>query len=85
MRKMPTGAACIAVQMLMSLCSSPRGAWISFTIFAVIFNFVFILLSGSTLKIGNSEITLPAVPVVTAFFIAAGLLSLRKIVSLLSF
>ncbi len=56
----------------------PRGAWISFGIISialVLFSFFYPV---TNLKIGNSEIIFPAIPVGTAAFILSGILSLRK-------
>ena len=68
----------------------PRGAWIAFVTLSVFLILFSVFFPMSILKIGNSEISFPAVPVVTAFFIVSGILTLRKtvhyfILSLLTF
>ncbi len=58
--------------------SVPQGAWISFgslTVFLILFSFFYPV---NHLKIGNSEINIPAVPIATLLFIVSGFLSLRK-------
>ncbi len=58
--------------------SVPRGAWISFgslTVFLILFSLYYPI---SHLKIGNSEILMPAVPISTVLFIVSGFLSLKK-------
>jgi len=58
----------------------PRGAWVAFISLAVFLVLFSIFYPMSVLKIGNTEITFPAVPVSTALFIISGLLTLRKTV-----
>lgn len=58
--------------------SVPRGAWISFgslSVFLILFSLYYPI---STLKLGNSVMKLPAVPVATLLFMITGFLSLRK-------
>lgn len=58
--------------------SVPKSAWVAFgllTFFLVLFSCFYPM---STLNFGQSNITIPAIPVATAFFILVGYLSLRK-------
>jgi len=68
----------------------PRIAWISFIILSIALILFSIFYSITNLKIGNSEIRFPAVPISTGLFIFSGFLTLRKtvhyyILSLLTF
>lgn len=68
----------------------PKMAWISFFILSVILVLFSINFPITDLKIGNSTLRFPAVPISTGAFVISGLLSLRKtvhyyILSLLSF
>ncbi|MDD4426364.1 MAG: AbgT family transporter, partial [Mariniphaga sp.] len=54
-----------------------RGAWISFVAVVVILILFSVFYPVSALKIGNSALRLPAIPVTTVLFIAAGFLALR--------
>lgn len=68
----------------------PKVAWISFITLSVILILFSIYYPVTNLKIGNSDIRFPAVPISTGAFILAGILTLRKtvhyfILSLLSF
>lgn len=68
----------------------PRIAWISFVILSIILILFSVFYSVTNLKIGNSEIRFPAVPISTGLFILSGILTLRKtvhyyILSLLTF
>ncbi|MEN8118363.1 MAG: TIGR00366 family protein [Bacteroidota bacterium] len=70
--------------------SVPRIAWVSFIFLSVVLILFSIAYPVTNLKIGNSELRFPAVPISTGAFVLAGLLSLRKtvhyyILSLLSF
>ncbi|MFW6370961.1 MAG: YfcC family protein [Bacteroidota bacterium] len=56
----------------------PRGAWIAFGSLSVILVLFSIFYPVNNLKIGNSELILPAVPAATFAFIVTGFLSLRK-------
>lgn len=58
----------------------PRIAWISFGILSVILILFAVYYPVTDLKIGNSTLQFPAVPVSTFIFILAGFLSLRKTV-----
>jgi uncharacterized ion transporter superfamily protein YfcC len=58
--------------------SIPRGTWVAFislSVCLILFSFFYPV---SILSIGNSQTKLPAVPLASAFFIVAGLLTLRK-------
>lgn len=68
----------------------PKAAWISFVMLSAILILFSISYPTTNLKIGNSEIRFPAIPISTVFFILAGILTLRKtvhyyILNLLSF
>ena len=68
----------------------PQIAWISFIILSIALILFSIFYSITNLKIGNSEIRFPAVPISTGLFIFSGFLTLRKtvhyyILSLLTF
>ncbi len=68
----------------------PKAAWLSFTALSVILLLFSISVPMTGLKIGNSELIFPAVPISTGIFILAGFLALRKtvhyyILNLLSF
>lgn len=68
----------------------PKMAWISFVLLSASLILFAIFYPISIMKIGNSSIRFPAVPVSTTVFILAGFLSLRKtvhyyILNLLSF
>lgn len=68
----------------------PKTAWISFFALSAILILFSISFPMTNLKIGNSELSFPAVPISTGIFVLAGFLSLRKtvhyyILSLLSF
>ena len=68
----------------------PKAAWISFIILSVVLILFSITYTITNLKIGNSEILFPAVPISTGIFILVGILTLRKtvhyyILNLLSF
>lgn len=68
----------------------PRIAWISFGILSVALILFSVFYPLTDLKIGNSYLHFPAVPVSTAIFMIAGIFSLRKtvhyyILSLLTF
>ncbi len=70
--------------------NTPLMAWISFVILAVVLVLFSFTYPMTTLKIGNSEVQFPAVPISTAIFILSGILTLRKtvhyyILTLLSF
>lgn len=57
---------------------SSKSAWVAFLLIVTaltIFSFSF---PNTTLKVGNSSTTLPALPFVTIFFIISGILSLRR-------
>jgi uncharacterized ion transporter superfamily protein YfcC len=58
--------------------SVPRGAWIAFVSLVAILVLFSVFYPMSMLKIGNSELKVPAVPVATLLFIVAGFLTLRK-------
>ncbi len=58
----------------------PRGAWVSFGIISIALVLFSVFHPVSLLKIGNTEIVFPAIPVGTVAFILSGLLSLRKTV-----
>lgn len=70
--------------------SVSRGAWVSFlslSFFLILFS---VFYPVSNIKIGNSTITLPAIPAATVLFVVTGFLTLRKsfqyfILSLLAF
>jgi uncharacterized ion transporter superfamily protein YfcC len=69
---------------------TPKGAWVSFLLVSVGLIIFSVAFPMSELKIGQSSSVLPAVPVATAAFILAALISLRKsvhfyILTLLSF
>ncbi|HKL34132.1 MAG TPA: AbgT family transporter, partial [Tangfeifania sp.] len=59
---------------------TPRGAWVAFITLSVFLMLFSVFYPMSILKIGNSAITFPAVPVATGLFIISGLLTLRKTV-----
>jgi len=68
----------------------PRIAWISFGLLSLALILFSVFYPVTDLKIGNSTFRFPAVPISTAIFILAGILSLRKtvhyyILNLLSF
>ena len=70
--------------------SVPKAAWVSFAVLSVILILFSVYYPITSLKIGNSEIRFPAVPISTVVFILSGILTLRKtvhyyILSLLSF
>jgi uncharacterized ion transporter superfamily protein YfcC len=70
--------------------SVPKAAWISFIFLSVVLILFSITYTITNLKIGNSEIHFPAVPISTGIFILVGILTLRKtvhyyILNLLSF
>ncbi|MBN1340866.1 MAG: YfcC family protein, partial [Bacteroidales bacterium] len=56
----------------------PRGAWIAFISLSVILVLFSVFYPVSFLKIGNSALKLPAIPVSAGLFIIAGILALRK-------
>ena len=58
--------------------SVPRGAWISFGSLSIILILFSLFYPVSHLKIGNSEINMPAVPTAVILFIITGIVSLRK-------
>lgn len=61
---------------------TPRAAWISFILLSgilILFSFAYPL---TEMKIGNSAITLPAIPILTAAFILTSIPALRKTVHL---
>ena len=58
----------------------PRIAWISFGILSIFLILFAVYYPFTDLKIGNSTLRFPAVPVSTFIFILAGILSLRKTV-----
>ncbi len=58
----------------------PRGAWIAFGLLSVFLILFAVFYPVSILKIGNSALRFPAVPVATGAFIVAGVFSLRKTV-----
>ncbi len=58
--------------------SVPRGSWVAFISLSVFLILFSVFLPVSNLKIGNSEIVLPAIPVSTLLFIVTGFLTLRK-------
>ncbi|MBV5313716.1 MAG: YfcC family protein [Prolixibacteraceae bacterium] len=62
------------------LFHTPRRAWIIFGLTSAALIVYAILFPISELKVGNSRISLPMIPVSTAAFIFFGLLSLRKTV-----
>jgi len=68
----------------------PKIAWISFAMLSLFLVLFAIYYPVTNLKIGNSNLRFPAIPISTAIFIVAGILSLRKtvhyyILNLLSF
>jgi uncharacterized ion transporter superfamily protein YfcC len=68
----------------------PKIAWISFGILSLFLILFAVFYPVTNLKIGNSNLRFPAIPISTTIFIIAGILSLRKtvhyyILSLLSF
>ena len=58
----------------------PRIAWISFGLLSIALILFSVFYPVTDLKIGNSTLQFPAVPISSAIFIAAGFLSLRKTV-----
>ncbi|MGE0019350.1 MAG: AbgT family transporter [Draconibacterium sp.] len=58
----------------------PRAAWISFVLLSVALILFAFYHPITTLKLGNSEITFPVVPICTAIFFISGILALRKTV-----
>jgi uncharacterized ion transporter superfamily protein YfcC len=70
--------------------STPVSAWISFGLVLTVLILFSVFYPESTLKIGNTEFTCPAIPIATAIFALISLLTLRKsyhfyILSLLAF
>ncbi|MFW5831221.1 MAG: hypothetical protein ACOCVA_03155 [Prolixibacteraceae bacterium] len=58
----------------------PKAAWISFVVISVILILFSAFYPISSLNIGSITINFPAVPVASGFFIAAGIITLRKTV-----
>jgi uncharacterized ion transporter superfamily protein YfcC len=58
----------------------PRIAWISFGLLSIVLILFSVFYPVTELKIGNSTLRFPAVPISSAVFILAGFLSLRKTV-----
>ena len=58
----------------------PKIAWISFVALSIVLVLFAVFYPVTNLKIGNSSLHFPAVPISTAVFIIAGFLSLRKTV-----
>jgi len=58
----------------------PRAAWISFILLSVALTFFAFYYPVTALKLGNTEIIFPVVPVCTAIFFISGILALRKTV-----
>jgi len=58
----------------------PRIAWISFILLSLSLILFAVYFPVTNLKIGNSSISFPAIPISTFIFIAGGVLSLRKTV-----
>ena len=59
---------------------TPRKAWWVFTFLTVVLIVFSVLYPMTTLKIGNSETTLPLLPIGTAMFVLLSVLTLRKTV-----
>lgn len=60
--------------------TTPRVAWISFILLSLALILFSVYYPVTNLKIGNSNLRFPAVPVSTFIFISGGILSLRKTV-----
>ncbi len=58
----------------------PRIAWISFIMLSAFLVLFSLNYPVTNLKIGNSNVQFPAVPISTAFFVVAGIFALRKTV-----
>lgn len=58
----------------------PRSAWISFILLSVALALFAFYYPVTALKLGNSEIIFPVVPICTAIFFISGILALRKTV-----
>ena len=56
----------------------PRGAWVAFISLSVILVLFSVYYPMSTIKIGNSEAVLPAVPAATFLFMVSGVIAIRK-------
>jgi uncharacterized ion transporter superfamily protein YfcC len=57
---------------------TPKSAWVTFFVLLIIMFIYSFMQPASTLKVGNSSATFPAIPVLTALFLISGIFTLKK-------